>query len=105
MAYRIEFSPAAERELKKLSSKLSKRDKRLLVQCIQSLADNPRPEGSKKLLGTKDIYRVRSGNYRVVYTVRSRKLLVLILKVADRKDIYDRIKEIEKRALALLGEG
>lgn len=100
MAYRLEFSPAAERELRKLTPKLSKRDKKRLSKCIEELADDPYPEGSKKLVGA-EIYRVRSGDYRVAYIVRARKLIVLVLKVGNRKEFYDRIKEVEKRAKAL----
>ena len=99
MKYSVQFSPAAERELRKLSPKLNKRDKRQLAKCIEDLADDPYPEGSKKLIGA-EIYRLRSGNYRIAYTVRARKLIVLILKVSNRKEFYKRIKEVEKRAKA-----
>lgn len=103
MKYSVEFSPAAERELRKLSPKLSKHDKKRLAQCIDSLAIDPYAEGSKKLIGA-EIYRIRSGNYRIAYTVRARKLLVLVLKVGNRKEFYDRIKDVEKRAKALFEE-
>ena len=103
MKYRVEFSPAAERDLRKISPKLGKRDKKRLAQCIDSLADDHFAEGSKKLIGA-EIYRIRSGNYRIAYTVRDRKLLVLILKVGNRKEFYDRIKDVEKRAKVLLEE-
>lgn len=103
MKYRVEFSPAAERELRKLSPKLGKRDKKRLAQCIDSLADDPYAEGSKKLIGAQ-IYRIRSGNYRIAYTVKARKLLVLVLKVGNRKEFYDRIKDVEKRAKAFFDE-
>ena len=103
MKYRVEFSPAAERELRKLSPKLGKRDKKRLAQCIDGLADDPYAEGSKKLIGAQ-IYRIRSGNYRIAYTVKARKLLVLVLKVGNRKEFYDRIKDVEKRAKALFDE-
>lgn len=82
---------------------MGKRDKNLLVQCIDSLADDPYSAGSRKLIGA-EIYRVRSGNHRIAYTVRGRKLIVLVLKVANRREFYDRIKDIEKRAKALFEE-
>lgn len=103
MKYRVEFSPAAERELRKLTSKLGKRDKKRLAECIESFADDPYSEGSKKLIGA-EIYRIRSGDYRIAYTVRAGKLLVLVLKVGNRKEFYDRIKDVEKRAKALFEE-
>lgn len=103
MKYRVEFSPAAEREIRKSSSKLGKRDKKRLAQCIGSLADDPYAEGSRKLIGA-EIYRIRSGHYWIAYTVRDRKLLVLVLKVGNRKEFYDRIKDVEKRAKVLLEE-
>ena len=103
MKYSIQFSPAAEHELRKLSPKLGKRDKGKLVKCIEGLADDPYPEGSKKLIGA-EIYRIRTGDYRVAYIVRARKLIVLILKVGNRKEFYDRIKDVEKRAKALFKE-
>ncbi len=71
------------------------------MRCIEDLADDPYPEGAKKLIGA-EIYRIRSGDYRIAYIVRARKLIVLILKVGNRKEFYDRIKEVEKRAKALL---
>lgn len=103
MKYRVEFAPAAERELRKISPKLGKRDKKRLAQCIDSLADDPYAEVSRKLIGA-EIYRIRSGNYRIAYTVRSRKLLVLVLKVGNRKEFYDRVKDVEKRAKTLFDE-
>lgn len=101
VGYRVEFSLAAERELRKLTPKLSRREQKRLVKCIEGLADDPYPEGAKKLIGAQ-IYRVRSGDYRIAYTVRARKLIVLILKVGNRKEFYDRIKDVEKRAKTLL---
>lgn len=99
MKYSVQFSPAAVRELRKLSSKLNKRDKKQLSKCIEGLTDDPYPEGSKKLIGA-EIYRIRSGNYRIAYTVKARKLIILILKVGNRKEFYKRVKEVEKRAKA-----
>lgn len=97
MKYSIQFSPAAERELRKLSPKLGKRDKRRIAQCIEGLAKNPFPEGARKLAGSRDIYRIRIGDYRIAYIARARKLIVLILKVGNRKEFYERIRGLEKR--------
>lgn len=53
-----------------------------------SLGDNPRPEGYIKLKGSDNLYRVRVGPYRIIYTIQEDKLIVLILELGDRKDIY-----------------
>ncbi len=54
---------------------------------IQSLADDPRPSGCKKLSGNT-LYRIRQGNFRIVYEVLDKKLVVTVIKVGDRKEIY-----------------
>ncbi len=82
--YRIEVSRTAERQLKKLPGA----DQRRLVAAIQALADHPFPKGSRKLSGYEDVFRVRVGYYRVLYSVTKTKLVVIILKVGQRKDIY-----------------
>lgn len=84
MTYRIELSPAAIRALKKLD-----RQALLRVQAaIQLLADNPRPPGAKKLSGGDGEWRVRTGDYRVVYEVHDDVLLVLVLSAGHRREIY-----------------
>ena len=55
---------------------------------ILDLADGPRPRGTKKLSGEEGLYRVRVADHRVVYAIRDRALVVLILKVAHRRDVY-----------------
>ncbi len=56
---------------------------------IMALAENPRPPGCKKLKGYKDQWRVRVGNYRVVYTVNDQKLLVEVTRIRHRTDVYN----------------
>lgn len=53
-----------------------------------SLADNPYPPGCRKIQGIKDTWRIRAGNFRIVYTVSENILLVLVVKIGDRKDVY-----------------
>ncbi len=65
-----------------------KKDRQRIVRQIQSLADNPRPAGCEKLSGQSDRYRVREGNYRIVYSVDDRTLVVNVAKVGHRKDVY-----------------
>ena len=55
---------------------------------IDALAENPRPQGVKKLGGEGDLYRVRVGDYRIIYQIRERSLIVLIVRVGHRADVY-----------------
>ena len=55
---------------------------------IEALAEEPRPDGARKLKGIGGTYRVRSGDYRILYTIADEVLLVVIVTVGDRKDVY-----------------
>ena len=82
--YEIVFSKSAKKELFKLpNSVIEKIDKAIL-----SLAENPKPMGCIKLESFKDLYRIRIGNYRVIYRIENDVLIVEIVKIADRKEIY-----------------
>ena len=70
---------------------IRKQDKHIqcqLISNIMALAENPRPPDCKKLKGFEDTYRIRSGNYRIVYTIREKILVVFVVRVAHRKDVY-----------------
>ena len=82
--YKVEISRTAERQLKKLPP----RDQRRVARAMLLLADGPYPRGTRKLLGYEDIFRVRVGQYRILYSVSERSLIVIVLKVGHRKDIY-----------------
>lgn len=82
--YQIELTPAAQRQLKKLSTVLL----RSLLTQIQKLAFNPSPNNVKKLSGNNDFYRIRIKDYRVIYTINDKKLLILVLKIGSRKEVY-----------------
>ncbi len=84
MSYQIIFEPAAERQLKKLSPDVQKSLKPL----IDSLSTDPRPSGCKKLKGRQNQYRVRTGNYRVVYVIRDTSLVVSVVSLGHRKGAY-----------------
>jgi mRNA interferase RelE/StbE len=85
MSYRIELLPAARRQLRKLAPKAQKQVKEL----IDMLAENPRPTGYKVLKGDlKGLLRVRTGDFRVIYTIKDDLLLVIILKIGDRRSVY-----------------
>jgi mRNA interferase RelE/StbE len=83
-AYRILIKASAEKEI----DKLPKPDRVRVVGRIAALAKTPRPQGCEKLAAHDDRYRVRQGTYRIVYSISDRELLVWIVKVAHRKDVY-----------------
>lgn len=87
MPYTIELKPAAVRDLRKLSKGLQKR----IAAKIDELADNPRPPGVEKLSGEHDYYRLRAGDYRIIYEVKEDVLLVLIIRIGHRREIYQRM--------------
>lgn len=86
MTYRIELSPAAVRQLRRLDRTAQRR----VQAAIELLADEPRPSGAKKLVGGAGEWRVRTGDYRIVYEVRDQVLLVLVVAVGHRREIYRR---------------
>jgi mRNA interferase RelE/StbE len=86
MAYRISFKPAAQRQLRKLPRQAQAR----LFERIEKLAGDPYPPGVKKLKAKIDLFRVRVGDYRIIYTVQDDRFVVLVVRIGDRRDIYDR---------------
>jgi mRNA interferase RelE/StbE len=82
--YRVFLERAAERDLKKLSAKLHNR----VIDAIQALARNPRPVGCRKLYGTDNDWRIRVGDYRVVYEVTDAVRVVRINRVRHRREVY-----------------
>jgi len=81
--YSIEIKRSAAREIEALPL----RDRRLVVERIGRLADDPRPHGCEKLAGGER-YRVRQGDYRIVYSVEDARLVVWVVKVGHRRDVY-----------------
>lgn len=86
MTYAIEVKPAATRDLKRLRSVAAKR----VARAIDRLGTEPRPRGVKKLQGKGEhvFFRLRVGDYRVIYQVEEERAVVLVVRIADRKDIY-----------------
>ena len=84
MKYRIEFSPSAESQFKKLPKEVQAR----LKHRIDSLAENPFPRGVKKLSAQEKFYRLRVGDFRIIYQVKGKALLILILNLGHRKNVY-----------------
>jgi mRNA interferase RelE/StbE len=87
LACRIEFTPRAERDFKSLDGSIRGRIK----QRIDSLGENPYPSGIKKIAGEDELYRLRVGDYRILYQVKGKILLVLIVGIGHRRDVYRRI--------------
>lgn len=84
MAYKVFLDPSAERDLKKID--ISRRPK--IVDAIDDLVATPRPEGVRKLSGSEDKYRIRVGDYRILYQIKDRELIVLVVRIAHRRDAY-----------------
>jgi mRNA interferase RelE/StbE len=82
--YHLEFSSRAARAFRNLPADIQRR----LDPAILALAENPRPPGCVKLSGEESLWRIRVGDYRIVYQIRDDVLLVLVVKVGHRREIY-----------------
>jgi len=83
-SYRVEISKSAAKDLRGLDRKWIPR----IVASIESLESDARPSGCKKLVGSDHTYRIRIGDYRVVYDIHDDKLIVLVVRVRHRRDVY-----------------
>jgi mRNA interferase RelE/StbE len=83
-SYTIEYKKSVEKELRKLPSTQLKS----IVAKIRALATNPYPEGSVKLRGSSDLFRIRYADYRVIYQVQNKNLILLVIKVGHRREVY-----------------
>lgn len=83
--YAVEFKPSARKELENLSDRLLAR----VITKVENLSNDPRPTGCKKLRGYKDTWRVRVGDYRIVYIIDDHRKIVSITRVAHRKAVYE----------------
>lgn len=84
--YKLLIKPSAVKEIEAISRK---KDRQRIIERIQNLAANPRPEGCQKLSG-RERYRLRQGPYRIVYGVEDDTLVVYVVRVGHRKDIYQK---------------
>ena len=82
-SYRLLIKPSAARELEELPTK----DRGRVAARIRGLSAHPRPPGCEKLSG-QELFRVRQGNYRIVYEVRDEGLTVIVFKIGHRRDVY-----------------
>jgi len=83
-AYRVVLTPAAERQL----AKLPPQAREMVAAALVTLGGNPRPSGCTKLSGADDLWRLRVRQYRVIYQIVDDQLIVVIVKIGDRKDVY-----------------
>jgi mRNA interferase RelE/StbE len=81
--YRVEIKKSAAKEIERLPSK----DRRAILEKIESLSENPRPYDCKKL-SAQEKYRVRCGDYRILYSIEDDILTIIVVKVGHRKDVY-----------------
>lgn len=81
--YSVLIKPSAVKELEKIN----KKDARRITQRIIGLSENPKPEGCEKLSG-EDKFRLRQGNYRIVYSVEDRTKIVVVVKIGHRREVY-----------------
>ena len=83
-SYRIEVSATAEKQIRKLPGE----DQVRVLRAIRPLATEPIPPGSRKVHGYDDVFRIRVETYRILYRVEGRRLLIIILKIGHRREIY-----------------
>ncbi|HEX7173713.1 MAG TPA: type II toxin-antitoxin system RelE/ParE family toxin [Pyrinomonadaceae bacterium] len=85
-SFRVEWKRSAIKELRNLPRNVVAR----IMRAVEQLPANPFPPGVRKLAGSDHTYRIREGDYRIIYSVVSMTLLIEIVKVGHRKDVYDR---------------
>lgn len=87
MNYELVYRNSVKKELRKLQHA----DRVIIIDKILRLKNEPNPDGSAKLKGSIDLYRIRHGNYRVVYQIKNKILTIVIITVGHRKDIYRKL--------------
>jgi len=81
--YSLHFKKSVAKDLRTIP----KKDVKRIIQCIESLQDDPRAERCLKLIGS-DCYRVRQGKYRIIYEIQDQQLIILVIKIAHRREVY-----------------
>lgn len=85
--YTVQYDARAVKELGKLDKPVARR----IVKAVETLSTDPRPTGCRALVGYPGLWRIRVGDYRVVYTIKDAELVVLALRVAHRSTVYRRL--------------
>lgn len=83
-SFRIEFARSVTKDLRAIDRQWVPR----IMVAIESLADDPMPKGCKKLVGSDHSYRIRVGDYRIVYDIQKARLLIHVIRVRHRRDVY-----------------
>ena len=83
--YELRIKKSAAKELEAIAGK---KDRERITQRILALADDPRPAGVEKLSGTSEKYRIRQGDFRILYEIQDDVLVVFIVRIGDRKAVY-----------------
>jgi mRNA interferase RelE/StbE len=81
--YRLSFKASVAKDLRQIP----KRDVQNILKRIEGLADDPRPSGGEKLSGLER-FRVRQGTYRIIYEIKDQELIVTVVKIGHRRDVY-----------------
>ena len=89
MTYRVVISGAAEKDLRRIRDRTALRR---LSEAIEALADDPHPPHAGKLRGVDNVWRIRVGDWRICYSIESGRLIVLVLTVARRREVYERLR-------------
>ena len=97
MSYRVELTHEAEGFLETLPIKIQKQ----IVRKLDSLVNNPRPPKCRKIRGSKNSYRIKSGIYRIVYQIYEDKLLVFVIRISHRSEAYRNIAIVLKQRLLI----
>lgn len=84
LPFTVEYDPKAFKELAKLDKPIARR----ILKTVDALSSDPRPSGARPLVGYPDLWRIRIGDYRVIYTIKDAELVVLALRVAHRSSVY-----------------
>ncbi len=84
MKYAIRISPRTAKALDGLPEDVRRR----IVRRLEALEHDPRPRGVEELSGVEDLYRIRAGTYRIVYAIRDRELVVIVVRIGHRRDVY-----------------
>jgi len=84
MNYVLEYKSSVKKELRKLAN----HDRTAIVRKIENLKDNPLPEGSAKLKGSINLFRIRHGDNRIIYQLQNKVLLIIIIRIGHRLEIY-----------------
>lgn len=82
--YTIRYRKPVEKQLRKISAAIRKQ----IIKKIITLAENPRPDGVTKLQGGDSVYRIRQGDYRIIYQIIDNQLIIEVIKIGHRSDVY-----------------